>query len=362
MRPKIKSFDSTRRNFLYNTGLLTLAAALPGNILANDLSRKKMGIVVHSYGLRWNSKAKSRTYPAFENAMQLLEHCHSIGAGGMQVGVNNWTSSFAQSLKNRSMALDMYIEGSIALPKEDVSQFERQVETAKEAGVTIFRTVCLSGRRYENFKSRKDFDIFKEESLEALKVAVKIAEKYQVKLAIENHKDWRAKELVEIIRWLDSEWAGVTLDFGNNISLLEDPDEVIERLAPYAFSTHIKDMGLQTYDSGFLLSEIPLGTGVVDLKRAVELCVKHNPQINFNLEMITRNPLKVPCLESDFWPTFEELPAEDLARTLRLVRDNSSDEKLPMVSHLSPEGQLAREEENIIACMQHSQQELNMKN
>jgi len=359
----IEPCDQSRRDFILKAGLFTMAMNFPVEILGKTKAKRKMGIVVHSYGLRWNSSVNSTDFPGFQDALQLLDHCHNLGAGGIQVGVQNWSADFALRLQQRSLAHGMFIEGSIGLPRleKDGATFEKQIETAKSAGVNIFRTVCLGGRRYESFKSRSEFDRFKEESLKALKTATKIAEKYQVRLAIENHKDWRAKELVEILKWLDNESAGITLDFGNNISLLEDPDEVIEILAPYAFSTHIKDMGVQTYDSGFLLSELPLGSGVVALKKAVETCLKYNPEINFNLEMITRDPLKIPCLESAYWLTFEELPGKDLANTLRLVRDRSYTGSLPLISHLSPEEQLAKEEANIISCMQYSQKELNLK-
>ena len=51
---------------------------------------------------------------------------------------------------------------------------------------------------------------------------------------------------------------GGCVDTGNNISLLDDPMELIEGLAPYAISTHIKDMGVEPWKDGFLLSELPL--------------------------------------------------------------------------------------------------------
>lgn len=356
------SFNPSRRNFLLSAGILTFAMNFPVDVLGKSVERGKMGIVVHSYGLRWNSSHESRNFPGFQDALQLLEHCHRIGSGGIQVGVHNWMESFAGQLKKRSNALNMFIEGSIGLPRseKESGSFEKQIEIAKSAGVDVFRTVCLGGRRYETFKSQSEFDAFKEESLNALKTATKIAEKHQVKLAIENHKDWRAKELVEIVQWLDNPWAGVTLDFGNNISLLEDPDEVIEILAPYAFSTHIKDMGVKTYESGFLLSEIPLGQGVVNLEKAVSLCLKYNPGIRFNLEMITRDPLKIPCLEEGYWKTFGDLPGNELAKTLRMVRDKSFPRPLPIISNLNTEEQLSKEEDNILACLAYSKNNLKM--
>ena len=63
--------------------------------------------------------------------------------------------------------------------------------------------------------------------------------KVDTTLAVENHKDWLAAELVDIMQKLNSEWIGVTLDFGNSIALIEDPMDVVETLAPYIFSAHV---------------------------------------------------------------------------------------------------------------------------
>ena len=244
--------------------------------------------------------------------------------------------------------MDLYLEGQILLPKsnQDVERFEKQVAQAKEAGASILRTVCLIGRRYETFGSLDAFKTFKAESMAALERAEPIMQKHKVKLAIENHKDWRIAELISIIEHLGSEWMGVTLDTGNNISLLENPMAVVEALAPYTFTTHFKDMGVGEYEDGFLLSEVPLGKGLLDLNKVVEVCRHHNPDVTFNLEMITRDPLKVPCFTDNYWETFHQLPGKELAQTLRMVH-HSKKTNLPQVSNKTPEERLAFEEENV---------------
>ena len=356
----IRSFSSDRRDFLQKTGLAALAMAFPLPSFSMEFEGVSMGIVVHSYGARWNSKVPSEKYPGFENALKLTEHCHQIGPGRVQVGLNNWTSDFAKKVRDQRENLGLYLEGSIGLPKsqEDLDRFEKEVMASKEAGATILRTVCLGGRRYENFKTEKEFLDFKAVSLKSLQLAEPVVRKHKMKLAIENHKDWRAAELVEIIKGLDSEWMGVTLDFGNNLSLLEKPDEVIALLAPYSFSTHIKDMGVKSYSKGFLLSEVPLGEGIVDLKAGVALCKKYNPNITFNLEMITRDPLEIPCLEEEYWATFDNISGSELAGILKMVREKSFAGELPYTRNLEPEQRLDYEEANVLASLRYSKSDL----
>ncbi len=343
-----------RREFLQRSALGAAAFSL-GN-LPGIFKTQPMGIVVHSYASRWNSKTPSVKYPGFKDAVELLEHCHKIGAGGVQTTVGNWTPQIARQLRSLTEKSGMYLEGSISLPHnaEEANRFEQEIKTAKEAGVLIFRTVCMNGRRYENFHSPEAIVDFKKKSVAALQMAEPIVKKHGVKLAVENHKDWRADELAALIKQIGSEAVGVTLDFGNSIALLEKPMEVVNTLAPFVLSTHVKDMGVREYDDGFLLSEVPLGEGMLDLPEMVRICKKHNPNVNFSLEMITRDPLKIPVLTEAYWPAMEVVPAEDVAVTLRMVRQNKFKTELPAVAQLSPEERLAVEEQNILESLKYS--------
>ncbi len=347
-----------RRKFLSDTTALGIGAlVLPlGNKVPGFFKNMRMGVVVHSYASRWLLKVKSQKYPGFSNAMDLMEHCHQIGAGGVQVIVKDWTADFAKKLRDKREQSGMYLEGSIAVPGKaaDVAKFEQEVINAKEAGAQILRTVTSAGRRYETFHSSEAVAEFKKNAVASLQLAEPVLRKHAMKLAIENHKDWRADELVSALKQLQSEWIGVTLDFGNSISLLEDPMEVIEKLAPYVLSTHVKDMGVEAYTDGFLLSEVPLGKGFLNLLRIIALCRKFNPSVTFNLEMITRDPLEIPCLKNDYWDAFNEVPHSDLERTLSFVNQHKYGAPLPRVSQLSMEDRLAAEEDNILNCLAYS--------
>jgi 3-oxoisoapionate decarboxylase len=351
-----------RRKFLLGSAAASAWALSPFAHIPEFLKGKRMGIVVHSYGIRWNSKAESKKYPGFQNATDLMTHCQEIGASGVQVMVKDWSPDFAKKVRDHREKLELYLEGSIGLPgkPEEISKFEQEVMAAKEAGAAVLRTVASSGRRYEVYHSSEEFQSAWAQALRSLQWAEPVVRKHQVKLAVENHKDWRAGELVDLLKKVNSEWVGVTLDFGNSIALIEDPMEVVQTLSPFAFSTHVKDMGLEEYPDGFLLSEVPLGKGVLDLQKMVALCEQHNPTISLNLEMITRDPLEIPCLKSAYWATFGETRGSELARALRRIRELKSKDSLPRVSQLSTEEKLMTEEENILLCLAYSETKLGL--
>lgn len=274
------------------------------------------------------------------------------------MGISDWTEDFTLKIRDQREKLNMYLEGSIAMPKKEseLSNFEKQIILAKEAGIEVLRTVSLGPRRYEALHSRKEFLAFRNQAEYMLGKAEPILKRHRIKLAIENHKDWRSDELLKLLNEISSEWVGVTLDFGNSIALMEQPATTLHHLAPYVFSTHVKDMAATPCPEGFLLSEVPLGMGRLDLGEIVSTCIKYNPSITFNLEMITRNPLLIPCLTPAYWTTLMEVPASELADMINWV--NSDSIKLPEVNLLQPEEWLAREEKNILVSLAYSNKNL----
>ncbi len=352
-------FNSSRRTFL-NNGLaaLTLTTFPFLNLISG---RKRMGIAAASYAHRWRAEKEAKKYAGFSNSMDMLTHCQSIGAGGIQTSIRNWDRTFGQQIRSRREEAGLYLEGQVLLPKDkaDLQRFELQVQQAKEAGISILRTVCLVGRRYETFKTLANFLDFKKQSYWSLEQAEPIVRRHGLKLAIENHKDWRISEMLELLRHIESPWIGITLDTGNNISLLEDPMAVVEAFAPYTMTLHFKDMALEEYEDGFLLSEVPLGQGFIDLKQIIVICEKHNPEVTYNLEMITRDPLKVPCLKDQYWATFNgAVSGREMAHTLASVRKHEPDKPLPRISKLNLAKKLALEEKNILKSFEYARAEL----
>ena len=334
----------TRRDFLHRTAASAAALSMPGANNAQN-TRSKMGIATTSY----------MTVRRFRNTYEFLEHCNGLGAAGIQSAING----DLPKIRARAEELGMFIEAITPLPKDgDMSTFEQAVKNAEAVGAPLVR-VNAGGRRYEDFSTLADYQAFANKSKEAIRAAVGICEKNKVGFALENHKDWTLEQIVQILKGYSSEHVGACLDFGNNISLLDDPMDVVEQLAPYALATHVKDMGLELYADGFLLSEVRLGEGVLDLPRMFTMVRQVRPKTNFVLEMITRDPLKIPCLTDRYWATFPDRSGRNLARTLRLAQSQSKREKpLPRISQFSHEEQLRIEEDNVRACLRYAREKL----
>jgi 3-oxoisoapionate decarboxylase len=338
-----------------------MLAALIATALA-PAKRTRLGIASFSYHLRLAAERADKKKPGLADPLTFLEHCHQLGAGGVQLGLGVRDTAYIAKLRKQAEMLDMFLEGSIRLPqnRSDVERFTAEVRTTREAGANVLRTVLLSGRRYETFDTLAAFRKWAEGAWQSLSLAEPVVAKHDMRLAVENHKDWRAADLADLLKRLGSRHVGACIDTGNNIALLEYPLETVETLAPFAYSVHLKDMAVAEYEDGFLLSEVPLGEGFVDLKRIVAMLRKGRPGVRFSLEMITRDPLKVPCLTPKYWATFENLSGRHLAQTLAMVRKHKSPKPLPRVTGLSREEQIATEEDNIRKCLDFARTSLGL--
>lgn len=311
-----------------------------------------MGITTASL---WQSKRGKTIY-------DFLEFCHSLGAGGAQAPLASLDTDYVRKVRERAEQWGMYVEIEVELPKGgSTDEFEGTVKAAKDVGAVAMRTACLGGRRYEVFSNLDAWKEFVARSKQRIAKAAPIVDKYRVPLGMENHKDWTADELAALLKEYSSEYLGACLDTGNNISLLDDPTDVIQKLASYAVSTHFKDMGVAEDPDGFLLSEVVLGDGFLDLGRMIEIVHQARPQTKFNLEMITRDPLKIPCLTDKYWATFPQRNGLYLARTLRLVRDHRPQKALPQPEALPLEQRLQVEEENVKRCLGYAADQLGLK-
>jgi sugar phosphate isomerase/epimerase len=331
----------TRRHFL---------EAVPAAVALTALAaQEKTGM-----GIAWTS---FMTAAKPQDTLEFLMRCHALGAAGMQAPLHG----DLRKLRAQAEQLGMYIEGMVPLPKTgETSAFEKSIQDAKNAGAQCVRAGALSGRRYESFASLEDWRKFVSDSRQNIEAALPILEKYKMPLALENHKDWTADQLLELIKSHASEYLGVCLDFGNNIALLDDPLNVVEMLAPFTIATHVKDMGVQSYDDGFLLSEVVLGQGFLDLPRMLRLIRQSRPATRFSLEMITRDPLQVPCLTEKYWVTFPERNGVFLARTMQLVQRYKSAKPLPRISGLLPEAQLEAEQTNVQTSLEYAHTKLQL--
>jgi sugar phosphate isomerase/epimerase len=99
------------------------------------------------------------------------------------------------------------------------------------------------------------------------KDAAKVAEEYDIKMAVENHIDFTADEILTLLQKVDSPFLGLNFDTGNFLRLLDDPINGMEKLASHTLATHVKDLKPQkgvAPNEWYFFSSTPVGDGLVD--------------------------------------------------------------------------------------------------
>ena len=325
-----------------------------------ELEPVSLGLVAYCCNLQ-RQQSRQEGHPDLFQPSNFLRHCRHLGAGGMQIHLGSLDRNEAEKLHRQSRDYDFFIEAIVSLPKtdQDKGRFTQELKTAAAVGANVARTVAFPGRRYERFQSMDDYRAHEKLAWEQLSRALPICQSTGVALALENHKDQRIEERVGLLKKFDSEWLGACVDTGNSIALLEDPLETAQTLAPFAKSVHLKDQAVQLSRDGFLLGDIPLGQGSVDLRSIVRVLKEKVPDLQFCLELITRPPLLVPCLDSSYWHTLRDIPAHQLSDMLQWVREHhTAPLQDPTKLRLSEKAQL--ETKNVLQSLAYARDVLSL--
>jgi sugar phosphate isomerase/epimerase len=324
----------TRRELLAGLGAAVVLRGQDRPLRNLGGARAGFGVVVRARGGR--------------AGFDFLEYFHGLGLGVAELGAI--APGEAKTVRQKAEQWGMRILTDLPLPKDSagLAEYETLVKASKEAGAVGCRA-ALTARRYETFERYADWKAEFERHQKQVELAEPVLRRNRLSLFLENHKGWRSAEQAAWMKRIGSEWVGVLFDFGNNVSLCEDPMDTLKTLLPYIGACHIKDMAVEPYEEGFLLSEVPLGEGFLDLKGMVSLLQEKNPNTPFDLEMITRDPLKIPVFTQKYWATFDDagspLPGRDLARMIELVKKNPPKKPLPHTTGLALDAQLRLEEE-----------------
>ncbi len=353
-----------RRRFL--AGLVACSSGAVLNCLAAGgeppARRSKMGLASDCWNLHQRSQVGKGQKGDLSDPRLFLERCYHLGAGGMQMPLGVRDEAYCAELRRWAEDHEMYVEGSTSLADSrfDVERFEKEIVTAQAAGATVVRTVSIPGRRYEQFSSAEEFTRLSLRAAQRLRQVEPIMARHRMRLAVENHKCHRVEERLDLLKQLSSQWVGMCVDTGNSFALCEDPMAVVRAYAPFAFSVHVRDQGVQEYEDGFLFTDLALGRGFLDVPGTVRVLCEARPELRFSLEMIARDPLKVPVLTSKYWVTMPGVPATDLAWTLRTVKAKAPREALPKIDSLPLEQRVQYEQRMVEESLAYAREHLGL--
>jgi len=204
-----------------------------------------------------------------------LDYMERLGVTGMQININGPNGRFLdgdpsdrahlhqvrRSLEQRGFFVE--VAGRSTSP----DMLKWQLRLCAELGASVFRTVLAMGNDLEETFER---------ARRELRTCLPLCKKLSVRIALENHEDLTAAELLAFVSGFDERALGICLDTGNDLAVYEDPLCGTRLLAPWAVTTHIKDQRLVRIAGEVYSVGVPLGTGDVDLPGILSIIVRES--------------------------------------------------------------------------------------
>jgi len=227
-----------------------------------------------------------------------MSKTQELGGGVTQIAWPiDWTDANLNIIKEHMAKTDNEVELGIQIfgtrnaagsligeNKEEIKKgILERIKIAKFLGTNILRSAY--GRlNIATSRFNKEFPLKEHMKfvVDNLKETAKILEDHDMYLALENHCDFTGKEFAQMFGEVGSKHIGCTLDSANGFTVYCDPNEDVEYLAPYAVTTHIKDMLVVDFKSDYGLHNMQargcaVGDGHVDIKRCLDLLDEKSP-------------------------------------------------------------------------------------
>lgn len=167
------------------------------------------------------------------------------------------------------------------------------------------------------------------------------AEEAGISVAVENHQDLTAEELVELCARVGGKNIGVTLDAVNPLAVVEDPLAFARRLGGLIKHVHLKDYQIFNTRQGFRLVRCAIGEGVLDVKGLLAILMDASPGATTVVELAAEYARHIQFLDPDYWAGFPPRRVESIIPVLRMRdevgRGESEDWRTPWEKEASHE-------------------------
>lgn len=306
----------TRRTFLSS-------AAAAASVRPSQSATSSIPLGYDTYSIRaWGWKA-----------MQHLDYAAKLRLDAVQLsGIGDFESlepAFLSKVRDRARELNLILDGGTGCicptaaawgkrTDDPVEYLGKAIGVAQAIGTRCVRVFV--GSNADRFRDLP-LDAHIESTVKVLRACRSRAMDANLRIAIENHGDFQARELLTLIETAGKEYVGACLDTGNPLHVLEDPVTTLEVLGPVAVTTHYRDGCVYEHPRGVAVQWTAMGEGSVDFPRVVALHEQFCPKAPLHLEIITgRPPLVFPYHERDFWKGYPNAHAAGFARFVALAK------------------------------------------
>jgi sugar phosphate isomerase/epimerase len=212
-----------------------------------------------------------------------LDRARRLGASAVECPITVWEDENLERVRAAlsangqelvpSLGADLLATGA-DLDRAVAGMVEAIERYAAFGGISLAKA-CTYPMVHNRFRNDPPLREQLDRLIAALPPVVAAAERAGIVLAWENHLDYRAHEVVEIIEGVGSPHLRFLFDMGNAFPVCEDPLDAARIAAPYTVLAHVKDIVVLPWtpaSPGYLAAmyACPLGEGNVPLRAIVD--------------------------------------------------------------------------------------------
>jgi sugar phosphate isomerase/epimerase len=219
----------------------------------------------------------------------LITRCAQLGLPVCHANLMSREPAYVDKIKRLLQTHDIELMPALAIDaiaggdatKAGIDFAIEQLRFYRDFGGVAIAKYCTYPMVHNRFRSDPPLREQLERIVENSRPIVKAAEEAGITLAFENHLDYRASEVVQIIEAIDSPNLRFLFDMGNTVVVIEDPVEAAKVAAPYTVLCHLKDVRILPWTPGALyvaaVFAAPLGRGNVEIETICEILQQHAP-------------------------------------------------------------------------------------
>ena len=289
---------------------------------------KKMKLGLHTYtlhlwglGQNWGIQADPR--PKVINLIQLMDLAGEWGLDGLHItGCDLETKDDDRLAEVREAAKgrDLYLEYNYSRDEEFDPRLTDRVEDgiriAHKIGADLAKLSLDIRRPRPLYGSCFHPEVMRQlcDAHDEIKGVLPLLEETGVRLAVENHTETFADEILWLIQQVNHPLVGACLDTVNSMGVLENPEVAVEKLAPFAFCNHFCDHKLTRDQFGIRFHGVALGDGDIDCEKVYKIIREQSPtdRITFEIEW---------DMGSDSLETAREKEMEACIKSIQYARD-----------------------------------------
>lgn len=284
--------------------------------ITGQAANRKFKLGMHSYTLHlsglgesWGFQSQGKTF-AFEKVIDLDKLMDLAVEEGIEVlhitlvDLDNNTSAehLARVRKNaKKHGLDLELNISFNAPSDPRvnSTIEESLEIAHALGCKLVKYstdvehphpishACMCPEAMEQMaKIVLDF-----------KRNIPTIEKYNLKVAIENHCDLFSDEVIWMVEQLNHPLIGACCDTINSLMLAEGIEECVRKMAPYSYCVHFCDNRVFADPDGTHSLGCAIGDGDVDVVKVMKIFREQAPEELDTIDLEIELPLRGYSLE-----------------------------------------------------------------